>query len=596
METHESELINTALEQVSIFKNLTTIQRKALLTLVKIEEFPESALIVKKGEKGEKIYVIIEGTVDVLQSDDTCIPPTEIVLATLSKDDTIGDLALIDDQQTRSADVRASSPVTLLSFDINELKKTSSKEVPLEAALRLNAAIKVADYLRGSNLKTLNDRKKHRTEIVQLTNYDVVTGLPNQLYFTEKLKEYIATSPSETHVLYQIELVEFREIALAMGNDFADEFLNEFSEKLDTVVPDKTLIARVGPNQFMLLLSHATDIDSLSHLAKKILNIMGTAIRVKDEDVFINGYVGISHYPDDGKTPAVLMKNAGLALDAAKLYEPNSFAFYDSKLNSAVEERRTLITEFRTAVEDDQFEIYYQPQLSLIDGNLIGAEALIRWPHPTKGMIPPGVFIPIVEQSGLIIALGNWILKTACAQVHMWKNANIPNLPRIAINLSALQFRQKDFVDMIKRIVEQSRIDPSLIELEITESVMMKDIDETIGRVKELADLGFLIAIDDFGTGSSSLSYLRKLPIDKLKIDQSFVRDLTSSTEAQDIVRCIISLAKSLKLTTIAEGIETVEQLEFLKKEGCDEGQGYLFSQAISTLQFEKDYLLKKDK
>jgi EAL domain-containing protein (putative c-di-GMP-specific phosphodiesterase class I) len=211
-------------------------------------------------------------------------------------------------------------------------------------------------------------------------------------------------------------------------------------------------------------------------------------------------------------------------------------------------------------------------------------------------MIPPGVFIPIVEQSGLIIALGNWILRTACAQVHMWKNANLPTLPRIAINLSALQFKQKDFVSMISRIVEQSRIDPSLIELELTESVMMRDIDETIGRVQELADMGFMMAIDDFGTGYSSLSYLKKLPIDKLKIDQSFVRELFTSDEAQDIVRCIIALAKSLKLTTIAEGIETVEQLEFLKKAGCDEGQGYLFSQAVSTLQFEKDFLLKKDK
>ncbi|MFI4956580.1 MAG: putative bifunctional diguanylate cyclase/phosphodiesterase [Gammaproteobacteria bacterium] len=595
MRTSEDTLINAILEEVPVFTNLTPSQRKDMQSLLKIESHPAGTVIIKEGERGARVFVILEGNADVIQHDDSTVPPSEHVLASLGKHDTIGDLALIDDQP-RSADVRATTPIKLASFDLSELKNISSKEIPLEAALRLNCAMKVANYLRGSNLKTLSDRKKHRTEIALLTNYDIVTGLPNQHFFAEKLKECIEKSPGQSHVICQVELVEFKEIADAMGTDFADEFLNEFSERLDSVVPENTLIARVGQNQFMLLLSHVKDIDALSHLAKKILNLMVSAVYVRNEEVFVNGYVGISHYPDDGKTAAVLMKNAGLALDAAKLYEPNSFAFYDAKLNSAVEERRILIKDFRTAVEEDQFEIYYQPQLSLTNGGLVGAEALIRWPHPTKGMIPPGVFIPIIEQSGLIIALGNWILRTACAQVHMWKNADLPILPRIAINLSSLQFRQKDFVGMIKGIIDQSRIDPSMIELEITESVMMKDMDETIARVNELADMGFMIAIDDFGTGYSSLSYLRKLPIHKLKVDQSFVRDLFTSNEAQDIVRCIISLAKSLKLITIAEGIETVEQLEFLKQAGCDEGQGYLFSHAVSTSQFEKDFLLNKGK
>lgn len=579
------ELIESVLDEIPIFKSLTHEQRKEMKGLLRIEKFQEGDFIVKEGDASSKVFVILEGNASVVNGDQ--------LIASLAKDDTIGDLALIDNQP-RSADVKANNSVVTVSFDLGELKEVSNQPIPLETALKLNCAIKVANYLRGSNLRSLSDRKKHRTEISLLTNYDVVTGLPNQHFFTQELKNYIEKSPSLNHVIFQIELVEYKEIADAMGADFADELLNEFSEKLDTIVPLNTLVARVGSNQFMLLLPYVKDLDSLSHFAKKILNIMISPMYVRNEEVFINGYIGISHYPEDGKSPSALMKNAGLALDAAKLKEPNSFSFYDPNLNSEVESRRRLIKDFRVAVEEDQFEIYYQPQISLKDGTLTGAEALIRWPHPTKGMIPPSVFIPIVEQSGLIITLGNWILKTACAQVHMWKNAKLPVTPRIAINLSALQFRQKDFVEMIKNIIDVCRIDPSMIELEITESVVMKDVDETISRIKQLADMGFMIAIDDFGTGYSSLSYLRKLPIHKLKVDQSFVRELFTSNEAQDIVRCIISLSKSLKLITIAEGIETVAQRDFLRDAGCDEAQGFLFSQAISVGQFEKYFLLTK--
>lgn len=582
-----THLIDAILSEAPIFLNFSPSQRKKMHKLLAVEKFNPGDIIVREGESPTKVFVVIEGEADVTHSDQ--------ILATLGRLDTIGDLGLIDNHP-RSADVKANTPITLVSFELEKLKEASQQEIPIETLMKLNCAIKISNYLRGTNLKTLSDRKKHRNEIAQLTNYDVVTGLPNQHFFSEKLTNTIASSPQSFHALFQIELVEYKEISDAMGIEFVDEFLNAFSEKLDSVVPENTLIARVGLNQFMLLLSDVKDLASLAPLAKKILNIMISPMYIREEEIYINGYIGISHYPEDGKTSSTLMKNAGLALDAAKLGEQNNFSFYDSGLNFAVESRRKLIKDFRIAVEDDQFEIYYQPQVSLQDGKLIGAEALIRWPHPTEGMIPPSVFIPIVEQSGLIITLGNWILKTACAQVHMWKNARLPVLPRIAINLSALQFKQKDFVDMIKHIITTSRIDPSMIELEITESVMMKDMDETIAKIQQLADMGFMIAIDDFGTGYSSLSYLRKLPIHKLKIDQSFIRDLFTSVEAQDIVRCIVLLAKSLKLITIAEGVETIEQRDFLKNIGCDEAQGYLFSQAISTAKFENDFLLKKGK
>ncbi len=581
------------LNNCSIFENLTPKQKKEIQNLLKIEEFKEKQFLVREGDKSLKVFILIKGKAEVLKYEKNNGERLEHVIANLGPNDIIGDLAIIDNQ-FRSADVRAIVAVVAASIDLNDLPQEEHIEIPLVARIKLNCAINNSYYLRSSNIKTLSDGRKHRHEVLKLKNYDVVTGLPNQHFLSEKLKERLEKFPHKTHVLYQIEITEYKEIADAMGIEFSDSFLNEFSGRLSKLAPNDALIARVGTNQFMVLTSSIQDIEEAPHVAKKILNMMLSSIPVKNEDVYIHGYIGISRYPEDGKTEVLLMKNAGLALDAAKLEELNSFSFYDPALNEAVETRRKLIKDFRNAMQEDQFEIYYQPQFSLRNQKLIGAEALIRWPHPEQGMIPPSSFIPIVEQSGLIVPLGNWILKMTCAQVQMWEEANIASLPRIAVNLSALQFRQKNFIETMKEIVNSSCLTPDRIELEITENVMMKDMDDSVHKFKKLADMGFVIAIDDFGTGYSSLSYLRRLPIHKLKIDQSFVKELLLSDEAKDIVRCIIALAKSLKLITIAEGIENKIQADFLLETGCDEGQGYMFSKPISVLQFEKLFLLKR--
>jgi EAL domain-containing protein (putative c-di-GMP-specific phosphodiesterase class I) len=248
-----------------------------------------------------------------------------------------------------------------------------------------------------------------------------------------------------------------------------------------------------------------------------------------------------------------------------------------------------LVNDLHQALLYDQFELFYQPQFNLIENRLVGAEALVRWTHPTRGMVSPVEFIPIVEQTGMIIRLGDWITRMACAQAKMWSQLPVP--VRVAINLSAIQFKDKHLVPNLQKIVDHLGLDPSLIELEITEGIMMSNMDETIAKLKQFSDMGFVIAIDDFGTGYSSLSYLRKLPIHKLKIDQSFVRDLDSDRDSQDIIRCIISLAKSLNLEVIAEGVETEFNESFLKDLGCDEGQGYLYSQPISAGEFERQFL-----
>jgi EAL domain-containing protein (putative c-di-GMP-specific phosphodiesterase class I) len=350
------------------------------------------------------------------------------------------------------------------------------------------------------------------------------------------------------------------------------------------------IIARVGFNQFMLLYTDYNTPDDVTTIVTRIIHQFSNPLMVQDDNIFSNIYIGICFYPEDGIQPQLLMKNAGLALDSAKLNEPNSFAFYSREMDALIAERRKLIHELRDAFDKDQFELYYQAQVSLQESDkLIGVEALIRWMHPEKGMISPVVFIPIVEQTGMIIQLGYWIFKTACQQAKLWSEAGNPL--RIAVNLSSIQFMQKDLFINFKKIIEEINVSPKLIELEITESVMMGDIDETISKIQNFVDMGFIIALDDFGTGYSSLSYLRKLPIHKIKIDQSFVRDINKSDDAKDIIRCIVGMAKGLRLDTIAEGIEDQDQKNFLKDLEVNEGQGYLFSKPISAAELEEKYL-----
>lgn len=583
-----TESIHNLLLENKLFDSLSDDEVKRIFEIMDDKHFKPGEVIVTEGEPPDDIYIILEGEASVFKTLQEENEVTEQELAILKEKDTIGEVALID-AQPRSATVRAIKDVHAIAFSMSDLAKLSDREDSIDAKLKINFAKKLSDYLRNTNVNTLSERKKHKTEIVQLTNFDIVTGLPNQHLFKETIEKAINVSSHEPFAIIQIELIDYKEICDAIGEEIGERLLTVISDRLSSCLTDISMLARVGFNQFMILQEEISDPEALSVLASRIVRLFSTPFNVGDDNIFTSVYVGVARCPDDGEDAATLIKHAGLALDAAKLDEPNSFAFYSADMNELVARRRRLVHDLHKAYENDEFELFYQPQIDVKTNQIIGAETLIRWFHPEQGMISPAEFIPIVEQTGLIVKLGNWILKMACAQTKMWTEAGMSPL-RIAVNLSAIQFKQKDLIEIIKNAIEETNIDPSLIELEITEGVMMSDIDETVKKIQELVDMGFQIAIDDFGTGYSSLSYLRRLPIHKLKIDQSFVKDLHNSEDSKDIIRCIIGMAKGLRLDVIAEGIEDDEQLQFLNQLGCDEGQGYYFSKPVSASEFEKIY------
>lgn len=571
-----------------LFKGLSSAQQQAFAGIIEDKHFNPGDTIVKEGDLDDAIFFIIKGSASVLKGEEADPSTAAHPIATLNQGDSIGNLALLD-KEPRSATVKATSPLQALVFRSSDLHDLNDTPASIESIILINFAIRLSQYLRNTNVTTLSERKRHQAEIVQLTNFDVVTGLPNQQLLKEALAATIAEHPDDIQVLYQSEVSDYKDACDALGQDVGDQLLVNVAERLSTFLKSTDTLYRVGTNQFIIHSKNLARPEDMPHAAQRIIRLFATPFSVDDTEVFSNAYVGVAHYPHDGSTAESLIKHAGLAIDSAKLNDPNSFAFYDMNMNKKVEERRLLVTDLRQALADDQFELFYQPQMNLAQNRLVGAEALIRWTHPVRGMVSPADFIPIVEQTGMIIQLGDWITRMACAQAKMW--SQLPKPVRIAINLSAIQFKDKNLVKNLETILAQSRLDPSLVELEITEGIMMTDMDETIAKLKQFSDMGFVIAIDDFGTGYSSLSYLRKLPIDKLKIDQSFVRDLDTDKDSRDIIRCILGLAKSLNLEVIAEGVETEENERFLKELGCDEGQGYLYSKPIPAGEFEHKFL-----
>jgi len=313
---------------------------------------------------------------------------------------------------------------------------------------------------------------------------------------------------------------------------------------------------------------------------------------VEDRVLNITASIGISLYPDDGDGSDTLIKNADTAMYRAKEVGRNNYQFFTQEMNDRVFERLSMENNLRRAIEREEFVLHYQPQVDIKTGKIIGTEALIRWQHPDMGLVPPGRFIHIAEDSGLIVPIGEWVLRTACRQNREWQIAGLQAIP-VAVNLSAIQFRQPDFLEAVKRAVMDTEIDPRYVELELTERAVMQDVEAAVATMQEMKGMGFLLTIDDFGTGYSSLNYLKRFPIDKLKIDQSFVRDITTDPDDASITLAIISMAHSLGLRVIAEGVETAEQLAFLREHGCDEIQGYYFSKPVPADEFAG--LLQKD-
>ena len=428
------------------------------------------------------------------------------------------------------------------------------------------------------------ERKRSEAAIKKLAYYDTLTGLPNRVLFSDRLKQAIVMAERDKRdtALLFLDLDNFKNVNDSIGHTYGDRLLKITADRIQGCLRGSDTVARIGGDEFVVILPLVTGAEDVSKVAAKILDCLNKTVRFEEHEIYSSASIGISVFPDDGATADELLKNADIALYQAKERGRNNFQFFSKEMNVQALTRQLIESSMRQAITRDEFYLVYQPQFDIGSRRVVGLEALLRWHHPQKGNIYPLHFIAIAEETGMIIPIGEWVLRTACRQARAWHDAGYPWL-RIAVNISARQFKQDTFVGLVKSILDESGLPPEYLELELTESTIMERADTNIQALRELKKLGCTLAIDDFGTGYSSLSYLKHFPIDRLKIDRSFVRDLNTDGDDAAIAEAIIFMAHSLKLDVVAEGVELEEQLNFLHSRNCDTLQGYLMSPPLSV-------------
>ena len=435
--------------------------------------------------------------------------------------------------------------------------------------------------------RTIEERVQELLKVSHLLQYDALTELPNSTLLGDRLTQAIALGrrhDTQLAVMF-IGLDRFKRINNALGYPVGDEVLQQVSRSLVATVRDSDSVFRYGSDEFVIVLHDVQHPQQTQHIADKVLRTISATRHVAGHDLSVTASLGISIYPNDSCNAVELIKHAETAMHTSKERGANDFSFYTKDMNLRAQRQQNLESAIRQALERDEFVLHYQPKLDLRSGRIVGAEALIRWFQPRSGWVSPADFIPVAEDSGLIVPLTQWVLRQACEQAQAWRGMGLPPLC-MSVNVSPIDFRQRDFVDNLAAILKQSGLPPARLELEITESVLMQNVDETVDILQKIKAMGVRLALDDFGTGYSSLSYLRRFPIDVLKIDQSFVRGLNVNSQDAQLISAIIGMGKSLELNIIAEGVETVEQLNFLKTQQCEEGQGFLFSKAVPPKDF----------
>jgi diguanylate cyclase (GGDEF)-like protein len=490
--------------------------------------------------------------------------------------------------------------------DVPVIVLTSSRDAATKLkALELGATDFLAKPVDPSELLLrLRNTLAAKAYRDRLANYDLLTGLPNRHTFVDRLDWALrhATRYGENGAVLQVGLDEFKRVNEALGPAFGDAMLQGVAERLeqclrstDTVgrIEDdrpRPSLSRLSGDEFTLLLPVLHKSDDAAHVAQRVLAAIAAPFDLGDHEVSITCSVGIAVFPGDGGETDAIIKNAGAAMQHAKERGKNTSAYYSSELNARALQKLSLTAQLRKALERDELVLHYQPKVDVKTGDVVGAEVLVRWQHPERGMVPPGEFIPLAEENGLIVPLGEWVLRAACRQAIAWQAAGY-RVPRVSVNVSSQQFRHGDLTQVVRRILDETALDSRHVCLELTEGVIMENAEANIRTLLDLKTMGLKLSIDDFGTGYSSLSYLSRFPLDELKIDRSFIMQIKSANDRAAIVTAIIAMAHSLGLSVVAEGIETEPQLDFLKLQGCDEFQGYFKSKPVPAADFQQRFL-----
>ena len=429
-------------------------------------------------------------------------------------------------------------------------------------------------------------------KIKHLAYHDTLTGLPNRLLFMDRMDQAIsrAMRTDGKFTLLFIDIDNFKVINDSMGHEAGDKLLTAVTSRLQQTLRRSDSIARLGGDEFTVILENISDPEDTIFVANNLLEVLAEPIAINNRKVCIGASIGVAIYPHDGKSFGMLLKNADIAMYRAKERGRNTFEFYTAEMSALAMKRMELENGLRAAIENEEFVIYYQPKFNLKERRLVGMEALVRWEHPTSGLIPPDDFIPLAEETGLINPLGEWIIETACKQLHEWQKKGY-QVPDLAINISARQFQEQNLPDIFQQVIDQYHLTPENIEIELTENILVQDHQTAKVMLNQLHDMGMKIAIDDFGTGYASMAYLKDFPINTVKIDRSFVSGIPSDTENMAIVKAITGLTQALGLSLIAEGVETDQQLEFLTAIDCEQGQGYYWSKPLAAEIFEVEFL-----
>lgn len=466
--------------------------------------------------------------------------------------------------------------VGVLLFMASEMGAFTNDFVELLERLAANVSFALAAFARG------DEKIAAEKQIEYLATHDALTGLPNRSMFVSLLDQAIARAQNLTKqcaVLF-IDLDRFKTINDSLGHEAGDRLLVESAKRLRSSVRETDVVARLGGDEFVIVLQDIDDNQNIELIARKVLASLIPSISIGGHDCRTTGSIGIAIYPEHGKDGRTLTKNADIAMYLAKDEGKNDIRFYSPEIKTQSIERLMLEANLRHALELDQFVLHYQPKIFAGTRQVSGIEALLRWSHPDLGNLPPMKFIPLAEETGLIVPIGRWVLRTACEQSILWQKQGLPPVS-MAVNLSPRQFQDEHLLEDIDAVLKDTGLDPSLLQLEITESMVMQNVDRAVKTLHAIQSRGVRLAIDDFGTGYSSMSMMKRFPIDTIKIDRSFVRDLAENEEDRAIATAIISMGKALSLTVVAEGVETAEQDEFLRQGHCDELQGYLFSRPV---------------